>query len=82
MGIIATGVLAPSAFAANPTLEEVLATVLGIKAKTDNLPADPASNSAISAAASDIQDNMLEFRYMEISDTTSATVELYRLQCD
>jgi len=38
MGVIATGMLAPTAFAASPTLGDVLNTVLGIKTTTDRLP--------------------------------------------
>ncbi len=47
MTIMAIGILTPTAFAASPTLEQAIKVVLGIKAKVDKLPSDPASQSKI-----------------------------------
>jgi hypothetical protein len=57
MGIIASGILAPTALAASPTLTDIFSKLVGldskataIQAKTNNLPSDPASQSAVLAA--------------------------------
>jgi len=59
--VIGSGILVPSAFAASPTLNDIMSKLLGldtkvtaIKAKTDNLPADPASQSGIEAALDEL----------------------------
>jgi len=51
--VIGSGILVPSAFAASPTLNDIMSKLLGldtkvtaIKAKTDNLPADRQASRA------------------------------------
>jgi hypothetical protein len=47
IAVFGVGIVIPTASAANPTLEQILDVLLGIQQETDNLPADPASQSKI-----------------------------------
>src|SRR5207247_8619554 len=58
MGILGTGLLSTQAYGANPTLTDIMNKLLrvdtkvtAIQAKTDNLPADPASNTNVNTRA-------------------------------
>ena len=67
MAVIASGLLAPTAFAASPTLTDIFnklgvidTKVAGIKTNTDSLPIDPASNTQVNTRASQTSLNTLQ----------------------
>jgi len=85
MAVIASGLLAPTAFAASPTLTDIFnklgiidtkvgvidTKVTGIKTNTDSLPSDPASNTQVNTRASQTSLNTLQSDVTAIKTNTN-----------
>ncbi len=71
-GTIVTSVPVQNVVAANPTLTDLFSAVGLIKAKTDNLPADPASNTEVDTRASQASINALHNQNTELLNSIAS----------